>query len=73
MNINYTHMDLEQYAFTGNTQHIILYNKLKIYMIISHTEQPQVGPTHFLNNVLKLFKVRAPFISWGNVFQRCVP
>ena len=37
-------------------------------MIISHTEQPQVGPTHFLNNALKLFKVRAPFISWGNVY-----
>ena len=25
-------------------------------MIISHTEQPQVGSTHFLNNGLKLFK-----------------
>ena len=31
-------------------------------MIISHTEQPQVGLTHFLNNALKLFKVRAPFL-----------
>ena len=42
-------------------------------MIILHTEQPQVWPNHFLNNVLKLFKVRAPFVSWGNEASDLIP
>ena len=38
-------------------------------MIISHTEQTQIGPALLLNNVLKLFKVRA-FLYHGTTNSR---
>ena len=38
-------------------------------MIISHTEQPQVGPTHFRNNVFEIIQREGTF----NIIEQQIP